>query len=345
MILMRKLFNRKNFIYTMIISFVLMVFFLHKDFMNVLGALLHASLPWLLTGVASMLIFWFLEARIYHSILRKYTSDISFWQMFKLTLATQFFNGITPFSTGGQPFQIYILNAESKAGLGKITSASVQNFIVYQLALVIYCLLALASHLFHPLLLFGKYSTVILICGFILNIMVIGFLFFISSSQRFLHFVSTAGLNFLAKLRLIKKKEAALEKLLAFTKSFSENMDLLKKEPKLLLETLLLNTLRLTVFYMVAYFVCRALGFHSITLLEAILASSYTMLITSIVPLPGASAGAEFGFLIFFSSFIAGPLATAIMLLWRFITYYIGLILGFFVFFFGYKPNDQKTDS
>lgn len=329
----------------MILTLILLVFFLHKDFINILGALWHASLPWLLTGIVSMLIFWGLEARIYHSILKKYTSDISFGQMFKLILATQFFNGITPFSTGGQPFQIYILNAQSKIGLGKITSASVQNFIVYQLALVIYCLVALISHLFHPILLFGRYSTAILVCGFILNILVIALLFFVSTSQRFLRFVSTAGLNFMARLHLIKNKDKSLQKLLTFTKTFSENMNLLKKEPRLLLETLLLNTLRLTVFYMVAYFVCRALGFQNITMLEAILASSYTMLITSVVPLPGASAGAEFGFLVFFSSFIAGPLATAIMLLWRFITYYIGLIIGFFVFFFGYKPAEQNIKS
>ena len=342
---MKNFFNRKNFIYTMILTLILLVFFLHKDFSNILKALWQASLPWLLIGVVSMLIFWILEALIYHSILKTYTSDISFGQMFKLTLATQFFNGITPFSTGGQPFQIYILNTQSKIGLGKLTSASVQNFIVYQLALVIYCLGALISHLFHPILLFGHYSTTILICGFILNILVIGFLFFVSTSQRFLRFVSTAGLNFLAKLHLIKDKDKSQKKLLAFTKSFSENMDLLKKEPRLLLKTLILNGLRLTAFYMVAYFVCRSLGLKNITMPEAILASSYTMLITSVVPLPGASAGAEFGFLVFFSSFIAGPLATAIMLLWRFITYYIGLILGFFVFFFGYKPAEQNIGS
>ena len=197
----------------MILTLILLVFFLHKDFINILGALWHASLPWLLTGIVSMLIFWGLEARIYHSILKKYTSDISFGQMFKLILATQFFNGITPFSTGGQPFQIYILNAQSKIGLGKITSASVQNFIVYQLALVIYCLVALISHLFHPILLFGRYSTAILVSGFILNILVIALLFFVSTSQRFLRFVSTAGLNFMARLHLIKNKDKSLQKL------------------------------------------------------------------------------------------------------------------------------------
>lgn len=341
--IMKTFFNRRNFIITMIISLVLLVFFLYKDFINILGALLHASLPWLFFGVISMLVFWYLEAHIYHSILQKYTNEISFMQMFKLTVATQFFNGITPFSTGGQPFQIYILNTESKLGLEKITSASVQNFIVYQLALVAYCFVALVIHLIHPMLLFGKYSGWILAGGFVLNILVIVFLFAVSYSPRVLHFVGTIVFNILAKIHIIKNKEKALHKLVKFTKDFSENMNLLKNDPALLFKTIFLNALRLTAFYMVSYFVCRALGFDNITMIEAILASAYTMLITSIVPLPGASAGAEFGFLVFFSSFIAGPLATAIMLVWRFITYYIGLILGFVVFFFGYKP--EKSNS
>lgn len=342
---MKKFMNRKNFIYTMVLSLVLLVFFLYQDFINIIGALLHASLPWLILGIISMMIFWFLEAQVYYSILRKYTTDISLGQMFKLTLATQFFNGITPFSTGGQPFQIYILNNESKLGLGEITSASVQNFIIYQVTLVIYCLLALGIHFFQPILLFGRYSTAIILVGFSLNLLVIGFLFIVSMNQKFLNFVSTFGLNFLVKIKIIKHKEKRRDQLLHFTKTFSENMKLLKTEPSLLIQGLCLTAIRLTIFYMVSYFVCRALGLQDITLVEAILASAYTMLITSIVPLPGASAGAEFGFLVFFSSFIAGPVATAIMLVWRFITYYIGLIVGFLVFFFGYKPDEQKVNS
>lgn len=340
---MSKYFNRRNFILTMAISLVVLAFFLYNDFMNILSSLFQASIPWLIYGVISMLIFWFLEAHIYHSILQRYTSDISFGEMFKLTLATQFFNGITPFSTGGQPFQIYILNKRSKVSLGSITSASVQNFIVYQLALVFYCFIALLVHLFYPILNFQKYSTFIIVLGFILNTVVIAFLLFVSHSKRFMNFVSTFVLTFLARLRIVKDKEKTAKKFHDFIQSFTENIDLLKDEPRLLVQSIFLNACRLTAFYLVAYFVCRSLGLESVSVFEAILASAYTMLITSVVPLPGASAGAEFGFLLFFSSFIAGPVATAIMLVWRFITYYIGLVLGFFVFFFGYKP--EKTSK
>lgn len=341
--IMKNFFNRKNFIYTMLISLVLIVFFMYQDFSNIFHTLVQASIPWLVLGLISMLIFWLLEAQVYYSILKKYTNHISLSQIFKLTLATQFFNGITPFATGGQPFQIYILHNESKMDLGTITSASVQNFIIYQLSLVLYTLLALVIHLIHPILLFGSNSTLVILLGFAINIIVIGGLFLISSSQKILNFISTAGLDFLVNIRLVKDKPKSLCKLLQFTQKFSKNMKQIQQDPLIFLQGLAINTLRLTFFYLVAYFVCRSLGLQ-ISPLEAILASAYTMLITSVIPLPGASAGAEFGFLIFFSSFIAGPAATAIMLVWRFITYYVGLILGFIVFFFGYKPAEKINE-
>ena len=55
---------------------------------------------------------------------------------------------------------------------------------------------------------------------------------------------------------------------------------------------------------------------------------SYVMLIGSFIPIPGGTGGLEYGFINFFKNFIIGSKLNAIMLLWRFITYYFGMILG-----------------
>ncbi len=52
------------------------------------------------------------------------------------------------------------------------------------------------------------------------------------------------------------------------------------------------------------------------------------MLIGSFVPIPGGSGGLEYGFIVFYGNYIGGPKLTAIMLLWRFVTYYFGMIVG-----------------
>ena len=68
--------------------------------------------------------------------------------------------------------------------------------------------------------------------------------------------------------------------------------------------------------------------FESFIVFEAIVTSAYVMLIGSFVPIPGGSGGLEYSFIAFYSSFIGGSKLTAIMLLWRLVTYYFGMIVG-----------------
>ena len=73
------------------------------------------------------------------------------------------------------------------------------------------------------------------------------------------------------------------------------------------------------------------MAFHAgsnVNLLTTIVSSAYVMVIGAFVPIPGASGGIEYGFLQFFGTFIQGPVLSAVLLLWRFITYYLPMLLG-----------------
>ena len=73
---------------------------------------------------------------------------------------------------------------------------------------------------------------------------------------------------------------------------------------------------------------CATGDFTSFSLPLAIMTSAYVMIIGSFVPIPGGSGGLEYGFVAFYGTFITGPKLMAIMLLWRFVTYYFGMIVG-----------------
>ena len=52
------------------------------------------------------------------------------------------------------------------------------------------------------------------------------------------------------------------------------------------------------------------------------------MIIGNFVPIPGGSGGIEYGFLAFFELYLPpGPLRSA-LIVWRGITYYLGIIVG-----------------
>ena len=70
------------------------------------------------------------------------------------------------------------------------------------------------------------------------------------------------------------------------------------------------------------------MGNFDINVIETISASAYVLIIGAFVPIPGGSGGIEYGFMQFFGNFVKGPVLSASLLVWRFITYYSGIILG-----------------
>ena len=79
----------------------------------------------------------------------------------------------------------------------------------------------------------------------------------------------------------------------------------------------------------IPYLLIKGVGIQeNISIITVIVTSAYVMLIGSFVPIPGGTGGLEYGFIAFFGNFISGPILNALMLLWRFVTYYFGMILG-----------------
>ena len=81
--------------------------------------------------------------------------------------------------------------------------------------------------------------------------------------------------------------------------------------------------------------------FTSLTPMSAIVSSAYVLLMGSFVPIPGASGGIEYGFIKFFGNFMPVVLLNSLLLTWRFITYYLGMILGG-VLFSTEKKGEEK---
>ena len=92
---------------------------------------------------------------------------------------------------------------------------------------------------------------------------------------------------------------------------------------------ILANFIGLVCLYLVPLAILYATGdYTSFNGLQSVVASAYVMLIGSFVPIPGGTGGLEYGFINFYGNFIKGSVLTAIMITWRFITYYIPMIIG-----------------
>lgn len=90
-----------------------------------------------------------------------------------------------------------------------------------------------------------------------------------------------------------------------------------------------MTTFQLTAFFLVPYCVLMALGVQGLQVGDVVASAAFILMISSFVPLPGASGGAEGSFYVFFQMFFkaSGSVSVAI-LLWRMFTFYLPIVVG-----------------
>ena len=320
--------NKLNIIILIFVTILVLYISLKDNFYDVLEGFKRLNPFWLVIALIFMFGYYFLRALSLHSFVTKFKSETTFKEILRLVFVTQFFDGITPSSTGRQPYQIYTFN---KKGI-KVTEATtivIQNFIVYQIALISLGLIAVISNKY--LNLFETVGPIkkLIILGFIINVIVMIALFSLAFLKKLNHFVLKLGINILSKIRIIKNKEEKIEKANEYIEQFHDGTVLLLKDKLVFLKTIFFNFISLLLFYAIPAVLIFGLGdYKSINVYYSIVASAYVMLIGSFVPIPGATGGLEYAFTQFFGVFIIEPTLTTVMLLWRMVTYYLGVIVG-----------------
>ena len=138
-----------NIIILIIITVLVLYFSLKDNFNETMHQIFTMNIWYLLISFLLLFIFWIFRTYPMYIFCKKVNKDFKYLSAFQLTLRTQFFNAVTPFATGGQPYQIYYLK---QSGINYATSISIvlENFIVYQIALVSLGIFALiANNIFH----------------------------------------------------------------------------------------------------------------------------------------------------------------------------------------------------
>ena len=318
---------KKNAIILLVVLVIVLWVILKDDFVNIIDTLSKADVRWIAFAIIFVFLYWVLRTMCLFMIAREYSRKLKFNTMLQLTLITQFFNGITPFSSGGQPMEIYYL---SKCGIKATrgTNIIVQNFIMYQMALIVHGIIAIILNyhfrFFKEIAILRELTTI----GFIINTLVGVGLLFISFSTKFNKKVISMAIKICHKLRIVKDIDKTIEIWSDKLSEFHESAELLKQKKILFVKGFIYNFIALSVFYVIPLFVIYGMGDFNINVVKTITASAYVLIIGAFVPIPGGSGGIEYGFMQFFGNFINGSALSASLIVWRFITYYFGIILG-----------------
>jgi len=162
---------------------------------------------------------------------------------------------------------------------------------------------------------------------FLVNFLVLLVSFILSFGKKVNRIICLKGIDLLNKLKLIKNPEKLKKDFNTYLDNFQKNAVKLRKNKKIVLKCILINIFAILVWYSMPYFLGLGLGIN-FTLLEAIVATSYVMIMGSFVPIPGGTGGIEYGFIFFFKYLVKGSILNGLMLVWRFISYYLGIIIG-----------------
>lgn len=327
----------------LILALSLVLYFTLKDnFSSIMHELSKVNIL-----IFALAIFVFILSLMIKSVslqifIKEHKKNYSFKSAFCLTLIGQFLNGITPFSTGGQPFQVYLLKKDGHR-ISDSTSAMVKDSIAYQVALLIMGIFSITLNLVLKTIPINSRLTPLIIIGFIINIMVLLFLFMIIRMRKTTLSLINKLLFILNKIRkkntdqLKKRIEKGLDN---FYNCYAE----LRKNKKQFIITVLTNVINLTLLYMIPYIIFKSLNTNTFDIMRSIMLTSFVMLMGNFVPIPGATGGIEYGFIKFFGIFnINISVISGAMLLWRFVTYFFGMLMGFIMLII--KEGTYKNEN
>lgn len=290
-------------------------------------AMQSVQAPWLVAACVCMLLYLIFGILAYAiAVWLDPKSPVGIRDLISVEASGIFFGNLTPMMMGSTPAQIYRL---TKAGqnVGEAGAIQFTRFIVYQFGLVVWgAVLLLARMPFFA----SQYGDITLLCIFSFggHVLILLAIFAIALMPNTVTKVAHWGINLLARLGVARERTEGWH---AFVDgeihAFSEKFRLAAGHLSSMALTVVITLLQLAFFYLVPYFLMLAFGHHEVDFFSVMAASAFVQLLSSAVPLPGGTGGAEGGFALFLGHFY-GSAATAGYLLWRLITFIAPTILA-----------------
>ena len=270
--------------------------------------------------------FLLMDALSVRFFLRNQGYRLPLGYMFYVSVAGQYYSNITPGASGGQPMQIYYLHQRGvPMGIG--TSALVMRYFCFQFMLEVFgTVLWIAYGPFVAEQVGG--SMWILVIGYLYNTVTVTGVLVLSLCRPVVRAMARLIIRLGTRLKLIKDPEKTAASLNKTVDTLHGSMQLLLRHPMELLVQLLLGGLQLLSLMCVIVCVYKGLGLSGATPGQLITMNVMEYLSAAYTPLPGASGAQEGVFSLYFGQLFPGGTRLAGLLLWRFFTYYISLLIG-----------------
>ena len=330
-------FGRKVNIALCAIAFVVLFgyLFIAGEGEDTVRALTSFNWVFLLLVLVGIVVYWLLESACMQIICNSLFKGFSFVKTFIVTVIGQYFNCITPLSSGGQPMQAYYY---SRFGLPLEHAMPMLlcRFIVYQLTMTVYAIIVLVLRFtyFTQELRGIMYLVAI---GFLGGFVLIAMLFALAFAKSGVIRATTWAINLLGRIGILKTPESTLANATKSLEDAYAGIRFLLKEPAVLIKVSLVTFVQLTVYFSLSWVIFAGFGLNLESLgmdpvegyVTVISCQAFVYLIASFVPPPGAIGASEASYITFFNYVYKDASVVALStFIWRAFTFYLPIVLG-----------------
>ncbi|MEG1559524.1 MAG: lysylphosphatidylglycerol synthase transmembrane domain-containing protein [Clostridia bacterium] len=308
---------------------IIVIAFLDPNIASI-GEALNRVVPiWLVAAFIASLGYYFFDALMLKHICSIMNAKQKWSDTIITTMIGFFYSALTPFQSGGQPFQVLRMR-KTGVPVGASTSILILKLIVWQTGMSLMGTCGIIVH-FSKILEYSIAEKIFLIVGYVLNMGVLVLAALILLKPKWIYNIGNKLLAFLHKIKLIRKTEKyehACTVWKCTIDDYNIAVHFFKEKWLKLIPVVLVALLECISYASVTYFLYRAFGLNDYGFIYIIILQSLLTIAVSFMPLPGAAGASEGGFYIVFTSFFGESLRFPALLLWRLFTYYMSLILG-----------------
>lgn len=284
------------------------------------AAFQNLEMGWLVGALVCIGMYFVLGTLAYvTAVYLDHDSPVGIRDLMAVEASGNFFGNLTPMQMGALPSQIYQL---TKAGLsvGAASATQFTRFIMFQLGVVLFAAVMLWAKLGFFIDSYGDivFLNLIVFAGHTLEL--VG-LFVVCLCPGFVRRAGGSILRWANGHGWVKNHAKWDEMLNVQVGQFSSAFRRSAANVPDMVITLVITILQLAFLYTIPWFVLHAFGVEA-DFVTCLAAGSMVQLVSSAVPLPGGTGGAEGGFALFFGEMF-GVYSTAGFLVWRVVTFFV----------------------
>ena len=293
---------------------------------DAITAVRNASPIFMIACVLCHLLYQLIDGFAIYIFLRHENVNLSLKECVFSAITGHYYSGITPGATGGYPMQVYYLT-KNGVPVGVASSSIVSFFISWHLMRVV--LITIIAPFYWNFIIDNLGSNwPFLLLGYAYNTALVIFWLLLSFTQKPVEWLMKAIYFVAEKLHLSKDPDKLLEGLNKTRDKFFTSMQRLKTHKGEIFTQMLLGGLHVIVLNSIIYLAYRGVGLSKASYGQILVMSLCQNISAAYMPTPGGSGAQEVIYSIFFGKLMDPSSLLAVMLIWRFMSYYLSLIIG-----------------